>query len=89
MRAHGFTADQLAMVVHIGFAAQTAERVVGTFGQTSEIKIHRRRRASAWVSPRDWFRGVSAARLRARAKRRPASARASVRFPPERRPYTL
>ena len=38
MRAHGFTADQLAMMVHMGFAAQTAERVVGTFGQTSEIK---------------------------------------------------
>jgi hypothetical protein len=38
MRAHGFTADQLATMVHMGFAAQTAERVVGTFGQTSEIK---------------------------------------------------
>jgi hypothetical protein len=38
MRAHGFTADQLGTMVHMGFAAQTAERVVGTFGQTSEIK---------------------------------------------------
>jgi hypothetical protein len=38
MRAHGFTADQLRTMVHMGFAAQTAERVVGTFGQTSEIK---------------------------------------------------
>jgi len=38
MLAHGFTADQLGTMVHMGFAAQTAERVVGTFGQTSEIK---------------------------------------------------
>jgi hypothetical protein len=38
MRAHGFTADQLRTMVYMGFAAQTAERVVGTFGQTSEIK---------------------------------------------------
>jgi hypothetical protein len=38
MLAHGFTADQLGTMVHMGFAVQTAERVVGTFGQTSEIK---------------------------------------------------
>ena len=38
MLAHGFTADQLGTMAHMGFAAQTAERVVGTFGQTSEIK---------------------------------------------------
>jgi hypothetical protein len=41
MRAHGFTADQLTTMVHMGFAAQTAERVVGTFGQTFEIKRFR------------------------------------------------
>ena len=41
MRAHGFTADQLAIMVRMGFAAQNAERVVGTFGQTSNIKRFR------------------------------------------------
>jgi hypothetical protein len=41
MRAHGFTPDQLATMVHIGFAAKTTERVVGTFGQTSEINRFR------------------------------------------------
>jgi hypothetical protein len=38
MHAHGFTADQLTMMVHIGFAAATMERVVGSLGQISEIK---------------------------------------------------
>jgi hypothetical protein len=33
-----FTADQLGTMVHMGFAAQTAERFVGTFRQASEIK---------------------------------------------------
>jgi hypothetical protein len=38
MRAHGFTTDQLATMVHIGFAAKTTERVVGSLGQMSEIE---------------------------------------------------
>jgi hypothetical protein len=38
MHAHGFTADQLTTMVHIGFAATTTERVVGSVGQISEIK---------------------------------------------------
>jgi hypothetical protein len=38
MRAHGFTADQLAELVHSGFAARTAEHVVGAVGQKFEVK---------------------------------------------------
>jgi hypothetical protein len=38
MHAHGFTAGQLATMEHIGFAATTTERVVGSVGQISEIK---------------------------------------------------
>ena len=37
MRAHGFTADQLAQLVRIEFIARTTESVVGG-GQTSEVK---------------------------------------------------
>jgi hypothetical protein len=37
MHAHGFTADELAAMVHIGLAAETTERVVGNVGQMSEI----------------------------------------------------
>jgi hypothetical protein len=37
MRAHGFTADQLAELVRIGFAAKTTERVVGS-RQMFEVK---------------------------------------------------
>jgi hypothetical protein len=36
--AHGFTADQLAQMVRVGFAAKTSEPVVGSVGQTFEIK---------------------------------------------------
>ena len=36
MHAHGFTAGQLATMVHIGFAAKTTERVVGR--EISEIQ---------------------------------------------------
>jgi hypothetical protein len=38
MTAHGFTADQLATMVHIGFAAKTTECVLGSLGQMSEIE---------------------------------------------------
>lgn len=38
MSAHGFTADQLAQMVRVGFAAKTSEPVVGSVGQTFEIK---------------------------------------------------
>ena len=89
MRAHGFTADQLATMVHMGFAAQTAERVVGTFRQTSEIKITEEgERALGYHRVTGSAASLPLACGRAQ-KRRPASARASVRFPPERRPYTL
>jgi hypothetical protein len=36
MHAHGFTADQLAQLVRLGFAAKTTERVVSG-GQTFEV----------------------------------------------------
>ena len=38
MHAHGFTAGQLATMVHIGFAAKTTERVVSGVGEISEIE---------------------------------------------------
>jgi hypothetical protein len=38
MSAHGFRADQLAMMVHIGFVARTTECVVGGIGQTFEVE---------------------------------------------------
>jgi hypothetical protein len=37
LSAHGFTADQLAQMVRIGFAAKTSEAVVGGVGQTFKI----------------------------------------------------
>jgi hypothetical protein len=37
MQAHGFTAGQLATMVHIGFAATTTERVVAS-GQFPKLK---------------------------------------------------
>jgi hypothetical protein len=36
--AHGFTADQLAQMVRVGFAAKTSEPVVGSVGKTSKSK---------------------------------------------------
>jgi hypothetical protein len=36
MHAHGFTADQLAQLVRLGFAAKTTKRVVSG-GQTFEV----------------------------------------------------
>jgi hypothetical protein len=38
MGAHGFTADQLAKLVRIGFADKTTECVVGGVEQTSEVE---------------------------------------------------
>jgi len=38
MRMHGFTADQLAELVRVGFAATTTERVVGEWRQPLEVK---------------------------------------------------
>jgi hypothetical protein len=38
MRMHGFTADQLADLVRVGFAATTTERVVGEWRQSLEVK---------------------------------------------------
>jgi hypothetical protein len=51
MSAHGFTADQLAQMVRIGFAAKTSEDVVGSVGQTFEIKGSRlpKRASERWV----------------------------------------
>jgi hypothetical protein len=40
MRAHGFTAEQLAELLRIGFAVETTERVVGS-GQMFEVKTLR------------------------------------------------
>ena len=37
MRAHGFTADQLAELVRIGFFVETTGRVVGS-GQMFEVE---------------------------------------------------
>jgi hypothetical protein len=38
MRAHGFTADQVAELVRIGFAVNATERVVGAAGQMLDVK---------------------------------------------------
>jgi hypothetical protein len=38
MRMHGFTADQLAELVRVGFAATTTERVMGEWRQALEVK---------------------------------------------------
>jgi hypothetical protein len=60
MSAHGFTADQLAQMVRIGFAAKTSEDVVGSVGQTFEIKGSRlpKRASERWVINGE--RGLSA-----------------------------
>jgi hypothetical protein len=38
MHMHGFTADQLAELVRVGFAATTTERVIGEWRQPLEVK---------------------------------------------------
>ena len=38
MSVHGFTADQLAELVRIGFAAKITERVLGGVGQALEVE---------------------------------------------------
>ena len=38
MGAHGFTAEQLADLVRLGFAAKTPERIMGGVEQTLEVK---------------------------------------------------
>ena len=38
MRMHGFTADQLAELVRLGFAATTTESAVGEWRQPLEVK---------------------------------------------------
>jgi hypothetical protein len=38
MRMHGFTADQLAELVHAGFAAATTERMLSEWRQPLEVK---------------------------------------------------
>jgi hypothetical protein len=40
MLLHGFTAEQLAELVRLGFAATTTERMVGG-AQTSEVEIYK------------------------------------------------
>jgi hypothetical protein len=40
MVLHGFTAEQLAELVHVGFAATTIERAVGG-AQTPEVEIYK------------------------------------------------
>jgi hypothetical protein len=40
MLLHGFTAEQLAELVHVGFAATTIERAVGG-AQTPEVEIYK------------------------------------------------
>jgi hypothetical protein len=37
MRIHGFTADQLAELVRVGFATVTTERVTGAWRQPHEV----------------------------------------------------
>jgi len=41
MRMHGFTADQLAELVHAGFADTTTERTLGEWRQPLEVKRSR------------------------------------------------
>jgi hypothetical protein len=41
MRMHGFTADQLAELVRVGFAATTTEHVLGEWRQPLEVKMLR------------------------------------------------
>ena len=38
MRMHGFTDDQLAELVRVGFAVTTTERVLGEWRQPLEVK---------------------------------------------------
>jgi len=38
MRMHGFTADQLAELVRVGFAATTTEHMIGEWRQPLEVK---------------------------------------------------
>jgi hypothetical protein len=38
MRMHGFTADQLAELVRLGFAATTTEHMIGEWRQPLEVK---------------------------------------------------
>jgi hypothetical protein len=38
MRMHGFTADELAELVRVGFAAAITERTVGEWRQPLEVK---------------------------------------------------
>ena len=46
---HGFTVDQLAELVQVGFAATTTERLVGEWRQPLEVKRLKITQAGEWA----------------------------------------